>query len=422
MQRSTNEAISVSAKAAVRRAWNWRLPCMALLLLLVIAKPATVGDPLSAIILIAVGSLAITSIFRSRQRWPGFDTVLLLLVPSYLVDLGWITPGVVEQAGRLVNGPDLITAFVTVMIAGSLAAMERDEMLRALLRIGPLLILSNLIAACFAVIVAIAIGITVSDAIFLTIVPAMSGGVSAGVLPLSFAYGQLWGLPPGDFVARLMPPVISANLLAIGLAGATRLMSRSAEPAMEMVFASKATEPAPDWGASAVAIAVLFTCYILGKAMTAAQVIVPSPVVTILIVLGLQISGFLAPGTRIVLVRVSRLAGRHFTGLVLFSVGLLFIPWDSLYSGFGTVNLVVIAALVTGLAISGWFLGPLLSFRPRDASLLATSRVAMGGTGDVAILSAGNRMDLMALAQVSTRLGGVATVAAALAATGLPPL
>jgi len=43
---------------------------------------------------------------------------------------------------------------------------------------------------------------------------------------------------------------------------------------------------------------------------------------------------------------------------------------------------------------------------PIEAAIVTACHSGLGGTGDVAILSAANRMELMPFAQVSTRLGG----------------
>ena len=56
-----------------------------------------------------------------------------------------------------------------------------------------------------------------------------------------------------------------------------------------------------------------------------------------------------------------------------------------------------------GAAVIGKFVG----FYPVEAGITAGLCMAnMGGTGDVAVLSAANRMELMPFAQISSRLGG----------------
>ena len=47
---------------------------------------------------------------------------------------------------------------------------------------------------------------------------------------------------------------------------------------------------------------------------------------------------------------------------------------------------------------------------PVDSSIVTACHSGLGGTGDVAILSASNRMGLMPFAQISTRLGGATMV------------
>ena len=60
-----------------------------------------------------------------------------------------------------------------------------------------------------------------------------------------------------------------------------------------------------------------------------------------------------------------------------------------------------------GAFFGAFFVGKLVGFYPVEAGITAGLCMSnMGGTGDVAVLSAAGRMELMPFAQISSRLGG----------------
>jgi len=104
---------------------------------------------------------------------------------------------------------------------------------------------------------------------------------------------------------------------------------------------------------------------------------------------------------------------KHFIYPTMIGLGMLYIPLANVVSVLSVGYVVTCAAVVITMGLSGFFVGKKLGMFPVDASLVTVCHSGLGGTGDVAILSASNRMVMMPFAQISTRIGGVTTVISA---------
>jgi Na+/citrate or Na+/malate symporter len=85
-------------------------------------------------------------------------------------------------------------------------------------------------------------------------------------------------------------------------------------------------------------------------------------------------------------------------------------PWDKLVASFTLPYIVTIVSTVAVLMATGFLVARLLKMYPIDVAIVNACHSGQGGTGDVAILTAANRMQLMPFAQIATRIGGAITV------------
>src|SRR5271157_5281298 len=99
---------------------------------------------------------------------------------------------------------------------------------------------------------------------------------------------------------------------------------------------------------------------------------------------------------------------------LLFAIGVLLTPWDKLVAAFTVPYLITIVSTVMTIIATGFFVGGWMKMYPIDTAIVTACHSGQGGTGDVAILTAGNRMQLMPFAQIATRIGGAITVTAVL--------
>ena len=95
---------------------------------------------------------------------------------------------------------------------------------------------------------------------------------------------------------------------------------------------------------------------------------------------------------------------------LLFAIGVSLTPWDKLVAAFTVPYIITIVSTVVTIIATGFFVGGWLKMYPIDTAIVTACHSGQGGTGDVAILTAANRMQLMPFSQIATRIGGALTV------------
>ena len=98
---------------------------------------------------------------------------------------------------------------------------------------------------------------------------------------------------------------------------------------------------------------------------------------------------------------------KNLTTCLLVGIGICYLDLSAVISSLSVSYLILCAATVVGAFVGAAFVGKLVGFYPFEAGITAGLCMSnMGGTGDVAVMSAADRMELMPFSQISSRLGG----------------
>jgi malate:Na+ symporter len=159
-------------------------------------------------------------------------------------------------------------------------------------------------------------------------------------------------------------------------------------------------------------VLTITTLFVLGT-LVESFVHLAAPVLVIVFSVLLKLSGVVPARVEDGARAVYQVVTGHFIYPLMVGLGLLYIPISSVLDVLSVGYVAACVAVVMTMTAAGFFVGRLLGMYPVDASLVAVCHSGLGGTGDVAILSASQRMVLMPFAQISTRVGGVTTVVTA---------
>ena len=406
------------------------------LILAVIAGFVAIGklppDLTTMIPLIALGAYTCAEIGR---RVPllgnmGGAAIFATFLPSYLVYAHVLPSPVVKAVADFTRQTNFLYLFISCIIVGSILGMNRDVLIKGFIKIFVPLAAGSLAALASGTLVGWALGLGARHALFFIVIPIMGGGVGEGALPLSLGYANILHQPQGEIFAQVLPPVMLGSLTAILFAGMLNTLGRrypqltgegrlqapehgdtlgGVEPAEEERPTGRPVTAAMIGAAGVTAI----TLYLLGMIVQDLTGF-PAPVLMLFCAVALKlmrgISAQLREGAGV----VYRFFAQCVTYPLLFAIGVAMTPWDKLVASLQPAVLATIVATVATIIGVGFVVGRLVKLYPIEAAIVNACHSGQGGTGDVAILTAANRMELMPFAQIATRIGGAITITIAL--------
>jgi malate:Na+ symporter len=354
----------------------------------------------------------------------GAAAIFATFVPSALTYYKLLPPQIEKSVVEFTKYTNFLYLFIACIIVGSIRGMDRKVLVQGFLKIFVPLAVGSIAAGIVGTFVGTLLGMGASHTFFFVVIPIMAGGVGEGAIPLSVGYSEILGQPQGDMFAQVLPPVMLGSLTAILLAGTLNYVGKQypnltgegrLQPGEhdEMDPAREDAEDeigAPiDVGTIAAAGLAAITLYLLGV-MCYRLFGLPAPVAMLFLAVIAKLVSAVPPHLQRGGFVVYKFFSTAVTYPLLFAIGVSMTPWDKLIAAFNLPNLITIISTVATLMATGGLIGRWLNMYPIEVAIINACHSGQGGTGDVAILTAANRMQLMPFAQIATRIGGAITV------------
>src|SRR3974390_2587476 len=384
------------------------------------------GEVSTMIAVLVIGGFTCAEIGRRMPilRAIGAGAIFATFIPSALAYYKLLPPQIEKSIIEFTKYTNFLYLFIACIIVGSILGMDRKGRVQGFLKIFVPLAIGSGAAGIVGTLVGTLLGLGAFHTFFLVVVPIMAGGVGEGAIPLSVGYSEILGQPQGDLFAQALPPVVLGSLTAILFAGTLNYVGKRypnltgegrLQPSEhdEMDTAKQGAEDetgAPiDVGTVAAAGLTAITLYLLGI-MCYRLFGLPAPVAMLFLAVLAKLTQAVSPHLQQGGFVVYKFFSTAVTYPLLFAIGVSMTPWNKLMAAFNLPNVITIVSTVATLMATGALVGRWLNMYPIEAAIINACHSGQGGTGDVAILTAANRMQLMPFAQIATRIGGAITV------------
>lgn len=350
----------------------------------------------------------------------GGPAICTIFIPSAMVYYGWLNNNAIDSITALMKTSNFLYLYISVLVCGSILGMNRKVMIKGFVKMFVPLVVGTLCAVAGGILVGLLFGYSPYQSFFHVIAPIIAGGIGEGILPLSMGYSEVLKTSQDSFIAQLVPAAMIGNVTAIIISG---ILSRLAVKNSHLtgngqlvksgddqeIVKAKTEERPIDFKLIGAGLLIACSFYIFGI-LVSPYIGIPGAIIMIFTAAVVKYFKLLPEHLEAGASQVYKLVSGTLTWPLLIGVGVVYTDWGSLIATISFGYIAICVAAVVSMTLSGFYIGKIMKMYPIEASLVTACHSGLGGTGDVAILSAANRMELMPFSQVSTRLGGAATV------------
>lgn len=383
------------------------------------------------------GALALAVILGVGLNWIGdqipvlrdlgFGTILAVLLPAILIQVGLFPESVREIEANFFSGYDFTSFLVPGLLVGSVLAMPRHVLVQAGVRFIVPLFVTLIVTMGVVGGVGALIGYGFIETILFVVGPIMGSGISAGAVPLSQIYANITGGDPSDHLTTLTASVMIANIGTILIAAVLGGMSRRNPDKPFAGFSGRGTDLLRKGGSTEEQETE--------RTSTKYPDLLTGLLITGGVYLFAQFGGHFVPAVHpyvwmivtCLVLKLARLTPQSLedgAGSWAAFMGKVMVPAVLAAISMGVLNLGDVLALMSDPVylflclltcivafLCGGLMTYLFGFFFVEGSIMCGLGMAdMGGTGDVAVLSAARKMHLMPFMTISNRVGGAATM------------
>ncbi|MGT2906231.1 2-hydroxycarboxylate transporter family protein [Streptococcus dentiloxodontae] len=350
-------------------------------------------------------------IFRS---YLGGGSVFTILGATVLAATGLIPSNIVKATDTFMNDTGFLDFYIAALICGAILGMNRKLLVKASARFIPVSLLTMVIGFFSVGLVGMLLGQGFGHSVLYVSMPLMAGGMGAGIVPLSEIYHQgLAGSTQAAVFSQLAPATTLGNIMAIiGAALIARIGANTKYDGHGVLIpVSKDEMPKTsdklDVSGIGVGLMFSFSLFLVGTCLNAIFPQIHSYAFLIILVFVLKAFSLLPQALEDAVVMFNKVVMGNLTHAILAGIGLAMIDLTTLTSALTWKFIILCLTSVVSMGLASALLGKLAGMYPVETAIgSGMIENSMGGTGNIAVLSASNRLEMIAFAQMANRLGG----------------